>query len=234
MKLGTFINKDKSNIYDSEGNYIWKNLYPLLGNWFANTGHVFLFTYAFKFAKKGGLNQGIIPIVTTMATLYNSIIFYKAFGEKVSPPKIFGMLFTVGCVVCLALDSASRKAVPGSDTDPINSVYALLCAFMVPVGFSFKHYLIRKFKGTYDSNHLPLDSAILESLSCAIFIPFYIAEKGPYTLDAFLLGSLSGCLMVAGRVLVAMAVAEGFGGPAQSLMSCNTIYTTILTITIDG
>ena len=56
MKLGTFINKDKSNIIDSEGKYIWKNLYPLLGNWFANTGHVFLFTYAFKFAKKGGLN----------------------------------------------------------------------------------------------------------------------------------------------------------------------------------
>jgi hypothetical protein len=40
--------------------------------------------------------------------------------------------------------------------------------------------------------------------------------------------------MVAGRVLVAMAVAEGFGGPAQSLMSCNTIYTTILTVTVDG
>jgi hypothetical protein len=180
------------------------------------------------------MNQGIIPIITTMATLYNSIIFYKAFGETVSPPKIFGMLFTIGCVVCLALDSAGRKAVPGSGTDPIYSLYALICGFFVPIGFSFKHYLIRKYKGSYDSNYLPFDSAILESISCAIFIPFYIAEKGMYSLDSFALGSVAGCLMVAGRVLVAMSVAEGFGGPAQSLMSTNTIYTTILTITIDG
>lgn len=234
MRLGTFINKEKSNIIDSNGKYLWKNLIPLLGNWFANTGHVFLFTYAFKYAKMGGLNQGIIPIITTLATLYNSIIFYKAFGEKVSPPKIFGMLFTVACVVCLALDSASRKADLKTGTNPKYSLYALILAFFVPMGFSMKHYLIRKYKGSYDSNHLPLDSAILESISCAIFIPFYLSEKGPYTLDSFLLGSIGGCLMVAGRILVAMAVAEGFGGPAQSLMSTNTVYTIILTITIDG
>jgi hypothetical protein len=153
MRIGTFINKEKSNIIDKDGNYITKNLIPLLGNWFANTGHVFLFTYAFMFAKKGGLNQGIIPIVTTLATLYNSIIFYKAFGERVSPPKIFGMFFTIGCVTCLALDAASRKQVVGGPvTESKYAVYSLLCAFMVPVGFSFKHYLIRKFKGSYDSN----------------------------------------------------------------------------------
>ena len=234
MKLGTFINREKSNILDKEGNYIWKNLIPLIGNWIANTGHVFLFTYAFRFAKKGGLNQGIIPIVTTLATLYNSIIFYKAFGEKVSAPKVFGMLFTVGCVVFLALDSSTRKKVEGSDIDPIYSLYSLICGFFVPIGFSTKHYLIRKYKGSYDSNHLPLDSAILESISCAVFIPFYIAEKGMFTPYSFMIGSIGGLLMVAGRILVAMSVAEGYGGPAQSLMSCNTIYTTILTITIDG
>jgi hypothetical protein len=234
MKLGTFINREKSNILDKEGNYIWKNLIPLIGNWIANTGHVFLFTYAFRFAKKGGLNQGIIPIVTTLATLYNSIIFYKAFGEKVSAPKVFGMLFTVGCVVFLALDSSTRKKVEGSDIDPIYALYSLICGFFVPIGFSTKHYLIRKYKGSYDSNHLPLDSAILESISCAVFIPFYIAEKGMFTPYSFMIGSIGGLLMVAGRILVAMSVAEGYGGPAQSLMSCNTIYTTILTITIDG
>ena len=99
-----------------------------------------------------------------MATLYNSIIFYKAFGEKVSPPKILGMVFTIVCVACLALDSAQRKQVGGEGavTESKYSFYSLGCAFMVPVGLSFKHYLIRKYMGSYDSNHLPLDSAILE------------------------------------------------------------------------
>ena len=104
INLGVFINPEKSNIVDREGNFIKKNLVPLLGNWYANTAHVFLFTYAFKYAKLGGMNQGIIPIVTTTATLYNSILFYKAFGEKVSKVRIFGMCFTVCCVICLALD----------------------------------------------------------------------------------------------------------------------------------
>jgi len=190
------------------------NIIPLVGNWIANTGHIFLFTYAFKFAKKGGLNQGIIPIITTLATLYNSVIFYKAFGETVSPVKIFGMFFTVGCVVCLALDSANRKPAPGSGTETIYAFYSLICAFFVPIGFSMKHYLIRKYKGSYDSNHLPFDSAILECISCAVFVPFYLSEKGGYTFESFALGSVAGILMVAGRIFVAMSVAEGFGGPA--------------------
>ena len=151
MEIGTFINKDKSNIVDKDGKYITKNLIPLLGNWYANTSHIFLFTYAFKYAKMGGLNQGIIPIVTTMATPITSIVFYKMFGEKVTATKIFGMMFTVGCVVFLALDSLYSKASANKDVDSKYSFYALGFAFIVPMNFTFKHFLIRKYKGSYDT-----------------------------------------------------------------------------------
>ena len=52
-----------------------------------------------------------------MATLYNSVLFYFYFGEKLSKVKILGMCFTVGCVVLLALDSSAR-----SDEDVISLV----------------------------------------------------------------------------------------------------------------
>jgi hypothetical protein len=53
---GVFIDKTKSNIFNPDGSYKTKNLIPLLGNWWANTTHLFIFAYAFKFAKMGGLN----------------------------------------------------------------------------------------------------------------------------------------------------------------------------------
>lgn len=84
--LGTFINMEKSNIWDKDGNLQCKNLVPVLGNVYANTSHVFFFSYAFKYAKMGGLNQGIIPIMTTLASLFNSVLFYFAFDEKISYP----------------------------------------------------------------------------------------------------------------------------------------------------
>ena len=37
-----------------------------------------------------------------------------------------------------------------------------------------------------------------------------------------------------GRVFIALAVAEGLAGPAQSLMAMNSLYMTILTVFIDG
>lgn len=54
--IGRFINPEKSNILNKEGNIMWVNLIPLLGNAYANISHIFLFTYAFRFAKMGGLN----------------------------------------------------------------------------------------------------------------------------------------------------------------------------------
>lgn len=201
----------KSNLNE---NGVWGYLVPLLGNWYANTAHVFLLTYAFKYAKMGGVNQGIIPIVTTTAILYNSVAFYCHFGEKVSPMKIVGMLVTVGCVVCLAIDSAQGRSQKGGQVqyEIKYAFYSLGLAVIVPINFSIKHFLIRKYK--CDSKNLSIDSAILESLTYCIFVAPYINQNGFWSLKMLLLGSLAGCLLIAGRILIEMAVSEGLGGPA--------------------
>jgi len=56
IKKGKFLDLENSNFIDKQNNLKWNNLKPLIGNWYANTAHIFLITYAFKFAKLGGLN----------------------------------------------------------------------------------------------------------------------------------------------------------------------------------
>lgn len=51
-------------------------------------------------------------------------------------------------------------------------------AFGVPIGFSIKHFVTRKFKGTYDPMFLAVDSAILESATCCIFSIIYQVQTG--------------------------------------------------------
>ena len=56
LQKGVFIDKANSNILNPDGTVIKQNLIPLIGNWWANTTHFFIFGYAFHFAKMGGLN----------------------------------------------------------------------------------------------------------------------------------------------------------------------------------
>ena len=92
-------------IYEN-GKFKYINLIPLLGNWYGNTAHIILFSFAFRYAKMGDLNQGVIIIMTAFASIFNSVTFYYYFNETLSIIKIVGMIFSIICVVFLAIDSA--------------------------------------------------------------------------------------------------------------------------------
>ena len=106
---GYFIDKNNSNLIDANGNLKKINLIPLLGNWYGNTAHIILFAFAFKYAKMGDLNQGVIIIMTNFASIFNSFTFYFFFNETLSIIKIIGMIVCISCVVFLGLDSTFKK-----------------------------------------------------------------------------------------------------------------------------
>ena len=55
------------------------------------------------------------------------------------------------CVVCLGIDSSKTKEnVLDEKSETKYAVLALGLALIVPVQFSIKHLLVRKYKGTYD------------------------------------------------------------------------------------
>jgi hypothetical protein len=145
------------------------------------------------------------------------------------------MLFTISGVVWLALDASDgKKMKDGVELvfEEKYAVYALSLAILVPFHFSFKHFLIRKYKGSYNHNFLPVDSSILEMGACTVFTFVYAYNNG-LEFDKLILGTFAGLGLVFGRIFIALAVAEGQAGPSQAIMSTNSVYLTIFAITID-
>ena len=113
-----------------------------------------------------------------MATIFNSITFYFAFGEKPSCSKILGMLFCINSTVMLGLNGVLQDKkntvnddVEGETPKSVYAFYSLGFAILVPIGFSLKHFMIRKFKGSYRPLDLVIDSTICEnSVFCIVAI----------------------------------------------------------------
>ena len=181
-----------------------------------------------------------MPILTLFATFFNSILFYFKFGEKLAIFNLVGIFFAVLCAIFLGLDSMSKKGQTFTDSDGVEQSLALYqlislgLAFLVPIGFTLKHYVIRKYKGSYNYNFLPVDSGIIESFTCLVFFIIWLARGEQVTSEQFWMGGLSGTFIMLGRILIAMGVAEGLGGPAQAVMSANGIWVTLLTVWVDG
>lgn len=75
----------------------------------------FCVAYAFKFALDAEMNQGCIPSLFCVMSIYVGVLFYFAFDERISSTKILGILMMVPCVLLLSLD---KKAVEeGSDSE---------------------------------------------------------------------------------------------------------------------
>ena len=81
---------------------------------------------------------------------------------------------------------------------------------------STKHLFIRKFKNSgYSGFDQGIDSGLLEFLIyCFILIPLSNDPDFTLTWTDLMYGSLAGILVNAGRVLIAVGVAEGLASPA--------------------
>lgn len=66
--------------------FIHQHLIALAGNFIPNILGLITLSMAFKYAALGGLNQGILPTLTSLAGVYSAIIFYFKFAEKISFP----------------------------------------------------------------------------------------------------------------------------------------------------
>ena len=80
----------------------WWNLFVLM---FYSAPSLVIFiclTYAWRFAKLGGINQGVISILNSFASIINIIVFYFAFGEKTNATQIFGIALMLVCIFLIS------------------------------------------------------------------------------------------------------------------------------------
>ena len=78
-----------------------------------------------------------------------------------------------------------------------------------------------------------MDSGVMEF---ATFLPFFVYHQitEGYTWNEMFIGSVVGILFIYSRLMIAAGVVEGFGGPAQAVMSTNSVYMTLLTVFVDN
>lgn len=106
ISSGTFVNYSSSNLFSREYPHRFKpeQLKALIGNFIPNILILIFGNLAFKYAALCGLNQGIIPTLTSLSSFYTSVLFYYKFSETVSVSQFVGMVLMIVCVVFLALE----------------------------------------------------------------------------------------------------------------------------------
>ena len=215
-----------------------------------NNGYFFALTYAWEFAKLGGMNQGVISTLVSFASVFNIIAFYFLYNEKISCTQFMGVLLLIGCAMCLVFEAGSKKSevsevdmeidgeiVEDSNglSERTNAFFAILCGFLGPILMSTKHAFIRKYKNQlgYGGFSQATDSNVIEYLIlCFFLIP--LASTFDYTFKDLLIGAVAGILASLGRVFIAIGVADGLAGPAQACMSTHAIHQTLWTTFVGG
>ena len=227
-----------------DGKIKWSNLVPFLGNVTVNVSYLIVMTYAWHFAKLGGINQGVVSALLALASLINVITFYFGFGEKISYIHLVGVVFMVASVVCIGAAAGSHSGESESDLEleegggrskTLNGVLAILCGLGGPTVVSTQHFIIRKYQKQYNGISQALDAAILEFLILTLFL-IPLSENPDFNIEwkDLGVGMAAGLLMCLGRIFVTIGVAIGLAGPAEALMSTHALYQSLLSAIIDG
>ncbi len=199
-----------------------------------NVSYLIVMTYAWYFAELGGINQGVVSALLSLASLINVVTFYFGFGEKISYLHLIGVVFMVASVICIGAaagshggetESEDEIAEGGGRSKSLNGALAIICGLGGPTVVSTQHFLIRKFKPQYDGIAQALDAAILEFLILTMFlIPLSNNDSFTITWNDLAIGMAAGMLMCLGRIFVTIGVAVGLAGPAEALMSTHALY----------
>ena len=76
-----------------------------------NIGNLTAMTYAYKYAAYAGINQGVLMTLNSLSAVYNIVIFYFLFKEKVNLIQSLGIGLMLGCVALLSLNGSSKTTL---------------------------------------------------------------------------------------------------------------------------
>jgi len=139
-----------------------------------------------------------MPALLSLASVYNTILFYFAFNEKIAPVHIFGMIIMITGVAFLGLESGGEEPVDVSTTPSIasaiafnenktrNGIIAMTYGVLAPGFFTVKAYSIRKYPD-YIAWDLGIDSLTFEYACYVIMYAVYVA-KVSFVFEDFLYG----------------------------------------------
>ena len=231
IKHGTFVDYNKSNFFTNEKQFKYQNIIPLMGNGLTNLVNLTALTYAYKYAMIAGINQGVILTLNSVAVLYNVIIFYLLFKEKVNAIQLTGIAFMLSCVALLSINGTTKES---DNVDGVDKRYyaflSIACGLISPMALSTKHIVIRSYKKSYNTWDMAIDGLILEYvLYVVLAFQSFVISHSQFSFYNLLIGFFASCFLIIGKISIALAVSSGIAGPAASLANTQTIYATLLT-----
>jgi drug/metabolite transporter (DMT)-like permease len=193
-----------------EGKFKWTGLLAVAINCATNFGYTLVMNLAWRFARIGGLNQGIVSTMLSLASIFNLFVFYLIWGEKANYAQLLGTAFMILAITCMGTKLESQEEQEGVDTGYI--YWALLTAFAAPILMSAKHVCVRFFKAkfTYGPVAQAVDGFLVEY---ALFSLIAIADPGEFQFKDYLVATGAGILMCSARVFINVGVAIGIAGP---------------------
>ena len=163
-KQARWFKTQNSTWLTEKGEVYYRNGVPLVVNGLTNLGFTFVMTFAQRFAKMGGMNQGIISTLVSFASVFNVFLFAKIFNEQVTRSQLLGILLIILAVCCFAMSSTSvsKSSDDGIETQTFYCIFALTIGMIAPIIMSLKHVVIRMYKGSYDPISQAIDGFLIE------------------------------------------------------------------------
>ena len=186
FKHGRWTHAKDSAWWKSDTNSVrWSSLIPLIVTLVTSYSFTICMTYAWGFAVQAGLNQGIISSVMNLLAVFDCIVFYFAFGEKVGWIHIVGVTLMIASIVCIGFAVSSNEDEEevdvveeeddqidtGGRSKTLNGIFAIVIGLGAPTSLTIQHYFIRKFSGVYTGEAQAFDVAPLLNLIFCFFIP---------------------------------------------------------------
>lgn len=244
-RTGRWTKPTNSRVLKDDGSIKWFSLFPLFMNFATNGLYLCAMTFAWDFAKRGGINQGVISTLLSCASLINIVTFYFKFGETISKLHFIGVFLMLACIVCLSIEAASKgpknpenesaEQIAEEENTVIYAFSAILLGFVSACLMSTKHMFIRLYKSGYSGIDMGIDSAICEFfLLSFFFIPLYFRDDYDFQWIDLAIGAAAGVLISSGRILISVSIAIGLAGPAQALMSTHALWQAVWSAIIGG
>ena len=191
-----------------------------------NIGALICLTIAWGFAVMGGLNQGVITSCMNTIAIFDMIVFYCAFGEKVNTVQIIGVIFMLAGIGFIAAatsvaeepEEGDEEIDTGGRTALVNGLLSIGLAICAALQVSFQHYVIRKFSTSYTGIDQNIDLACPQNLIFALFL-IWLCQDITITWGDILLGGLAGFLFEFGRLNIAYSIDKGIAGPVNAMIA---------------
>lgn len=249
---GRWTLKENSAWWKKDTNSVrWNSLIPLIVTLVTSYSFTICMTYAWGFASLAGLNQGIISSVMNLLAIFNCIVFYFAFGEKVGWIHIVGVVLMIASIVCIgfavnvedeeevdedgdaAADEEDDEIDTGGRSKALNGLFAIVIGLGAPTSLTIQHYFIRKHSGCYTGQAQAFDVAPLLNIVFCFFMP-QLMDQLDVTWEDIFVGGAAGSMMEGSRVLISYSIAVGLAGPVTAIVNANIAYQTILGVLLAG